>query len=91
MSEDVDFKIQVNNFENFTKSRLSKELKDFRSHIQSEIGLAALTIGEQIVRNEGRYLHIEIGYPTIFSSNTNLRPHILLEFTVSILNLECQV
>jgi len=83
MSEDVDYKIQVNNFENFTKSRLSKELKDFRSHIQYKIGLTALTIGEQIVRNEGRYLHIEIDYPTRFSSNANLRPHILLEFTVS--------
>lgn len=83
MSEDVDYKIRINNSESFTRSRLSKELKDFRNHIQSNLGLTNLTLGEQIVRNEGRYLHIEINYPTIFTSNANLRPHILLEFTVS--------
>src|SRR5215204_6588681 len=36
MSEDVDFKIQIKNGnENLSKSRLLKELKEFRSHLQS--------------------------------------------------------
>lgn len=87
MSEDVDFKIQIKSTQDFSKTKLLKELKEFRSQIQSKLKLTGLNIGETKVRNEGKYLYIEIYYPNIFPSNAGLRPHILLEFTVSDVHL----
>lgn len=87
MSEDVDFKIQIKSTQGFSKTKLLKELKEFRSQIQSKLKLTGLNIGETKVRNEGKYLYVEIYYPNIFPSNAGLRPHILLEFTVSDVHL----
>ncbi|HDV6634245.1 TPA: nucleotidyl transferase AbiEii/AbiGii toxin family protein [Legionella pneumophila] len=84
MSEDVDFKIQPKQIEiPFSKTRLLKELKQFRTYIQSQLNLAGLSASEPIVRNEGRYSRIDLTYPSSFETNEGLRPHILLEFTLS--------
>ncbi|HGT2644511.1 TPA: nucleotidyl transferase AbiEii/AbiGii toxin family protein [Legionella pneumophila] len=85
MSEDVDFKIQLKQTTvHFSKTRLLKELKEYRSYIESSLNLMAeLTAGEPIVRNEGRYSKIELSYPSSFEANAGLRPHLLLEFTLS--------
>ncbi|HAT2138277.1 TPA: nucleotidyl transferase AbiEii/AbiGii toxin family protein [Legionella pneumophila] len=84
MSEDVDFKIQPKQTEiPFSKTRLLKELKQFRTYIQSQLNLDGLTASEPIVRNEGRYSRIDLTYPSSFETNEGLRPHILLEFTLS--------
>ena len=88
MSEDVDFKIQVKNSgENYSKSKLLKELKQFRSDLRFRLMLPGLIVGEPKVRNEGQYSKIEICYPSVFPLSTNLRPHVLLEFTVSNIRL----
>jgi len=42
MSEDIDFKIQIKNNKNFSRSRLIKELKEFRSQIKSSLVIAEL-------------------------------------------------
>src|SRR5262245_51374669 len=61
MSEDIDFKIQIKNTAmNFTKTRLMKELKEFRSHIKSKLILTDLITSEVVVRNEGQYSRIEL-------------------------------
>jgi hypothetical protein len=84
MSEDVDFKIQPKQTETpFSKTRLLKELKEFRAYIKSKLNLSALIASEPIVRNEGRYSRIDIIYSSVFLANSGLRPHILLEFTLS--------
>lgn len=91
MSEDVDFKIQVKpTHENFSKSRLLKELKEFRSYIQAKLTFSNMTTGESRVRNEGQYSRIEIEYPSLFQSKTDLRPYVLLEFTVSEVRLSIE-
>jgi predicted nucleotidyltransferase component of viral defense system len=88
MSEDVDFKVQLKKTnENFSKTRLLKELKDFRSHIKSKLTLPGLTANEPIVRNEGQYSRIELNYISAFPASAALRPHILLEFTLSNIHL----
>ena len=46
--------------------------------------------GDPRVRNEGQYSRIEVVYPSLFPSNTNLRPHVLLEFTVSDVRLSIE-
>lgn len=88
MSEDVDFKIQFKNRgKAFSKNLLLKELKQFRSLILSKLIIADLTLGQPIVRNEGQYSRIEINYSSAFPATTSLRPHILLEFTLSDIRL----
>jgi predicted nucleotidyltransferase component of viral defense system len=88
MSEDVDFKIRVKKSDIiFSKTRLMKELKQFRSQIKSKLILPGLVAHEPIVRNEGQYSRIEINYPSAFPASTGLRPHILLEFTLSNIRL----
>lgn len=84
MSEDVDFKIQAREMgAGFSKSRLLKELKEFRAQINSSLMLPGLITGTPVVRNEGKYSRIEMNYPSVFPVSTRLRPHILLEFTLS--------
>ena len=84
MSEDVDFKIQVKQRDaGFSKSQTLKELKKFRAQINSSLMLPGLVTGIPVVRNEGKYSRIEMNYPSIFPVNVGLRPHILLEFTLS--------
>lgn len=91
MSEDVDFKIQIKQTnENYSKTRLLKELKEFRSHIQSKLIFPNMITGDPRVRNEGQYSQIEVVYPPLFPSNTNLRPNVLLEFTVSDVRLSIE-
>jgi len=82
MSEDIDFKIQLKNKEeNFSKNRLLKELKKFRTQIMESLNLPNLTVSDSAVRNEGQYLRAELTYPVLFTGNDTLRPHLLLEFT----------
>ncbi len=88
MSEDIDFKIVFkNNGVLFTRSRLLKELKKFRSQIMFSLALPDLTISDIVVRNEGQYLRAELTYPALFTGNDSLRPHLLLEFTLSNIRL----
>jgi predicted nucleotidyltransferase component of viral defense system len=91
MSEDVDFKIHLkSNANNYSKSKILKELKEFRSYLRAQLMLLGLNVGEPMVRNEGKYSRIEINYPSAFSFNTQLRPHVLLEFTVSNIRLSSE-
>ncbi len=84
MSEDVDFKIHAKYVTaNLSKTRFLKELKQFRAEIMSKLVLTEFVINEAVVRNEGKYLRVELGYPSSFSFIEALRPHILLEFALS--------
>lgn len=82
MSEDIDFKIQLKNTsDTFSKSRLLKELKKFRTQIMESLTLPDLMVSDSAVRNEGQYLRAELAYPALFTGDNILRPHLLLEFT----------
>lgn len=88
MSEDVDFKIQTKEAAKiFTQSRLLRELKKFRSQIMSALILPDLAVGQTAVRNGGRYLRVDLNYHSLFSASETLRPHLLLEFTLSNIRL----
>jgi len=90
MSEDVDFKIQRKpTTDNFSKSHLLKELKAFRLELQSKFSIPNLIASDPVVRNEGKYSRVEFTFPSVFTLNDNLRPHILFEFTLS--NIRCDV
>jgi predicted nucleotidyltransferase component of viral defense system len=81
MSEDVDFKVQLKIGENFSKSRLKKELKEFRSLVRSTLILPDLAVTNDVTRNEGRYQQITLKYPYSFPIGSALRPDIKIEFT----------
>jgi predicted nucleotidyltransferase component of viral defense system len=84
MSEDIDFKIKAKFSScNLSMSQLLKELKKFRTQIISSLSFPDLSIIDSAVRNEGKYLRVDLAYPALFSSNEILRPHLLLEFTLS--------
>ena len=81
MSEDVDFKVQLKISENLSKSRLVKELKEFRSHIRSKLVVPDLLVTNDYARNEGRYQQVTLKYPHSFPVGGALRPDIKVEFT----------
>ncbi len=90
MSEDIDFKIQIKNNETFSRSRLIKELKDFRAQIKSSLGVLGLTTIEDVARNEGKYQRVILQYPYTYPINPTLRPDLLLEFTLSDIRLSVE-
>lgn len=89
MSEDIDFKIQVKNKNAFlSKSKMLTELKKFRLKIMLTLNIPDLMVHNTAVRNEGKYSRMLLSYPSLFPVNDALRPHILLEFTLSDVHLE---
>ncbi len=66
-----------------------KELKAFRLELQSNFTIPNLTASYPAVRNEGKYSRVEFFYPSAFTQNATLRPHILFEFTLS--NIRCDI
>lgn len=71
MSEDIDFKIQLKSrSETFSKSRLLKELRKFRTKIVESLILPDLTIDDSAIRNEGQYLRAELTYPAFLQMLT---------------------
>lgn len=87
MSEDVDFKIQLKINEKLSRSRLIKELKEFRSQIVSSLLQPTFSIVEDVARNEGKYSRLILNYPYSFPVKNVLRPNIMLEFTLSEIRL----
>lgn len=83
MSEDVDFKVQLKTSEKFSKSRLKKELKQFRLLIRSRLLLPNLLVTNDFCRSEGRYQQITLQYSRSFPINSTLRPDIKVEFTLT--------
>jgi hypothetical protein len=90
MSEDIDFKVQIKNNEKFSRSRLIKELKEFRAQIKSSLAIPGLTVTENVARNEGKYQHVTFQYPHTYPLSPALRPDILLEFTLSDIRLSVE-
>ena len=90
MSEDIDFKIQIKNNENFSRSRLIKALKEFRVQIKSSFIVPGLTPIEEVARNEGKYQRVILKYPHIYPISPTLRPDLLLELTLSDIHLDIE-
>jgi predicted nucleotidyltransferase component of viral defense system len=90
MSEDIDFKIQIKNNQNFSRSRLVKELKEFREQIKSLLVITGFATIENVARNEGKYQRVILKYPHTYPISPTLRPDLLLEFTLSDIRLSIE-
>jgi hypothetical protein len=53
----------------------------------SKLKIEGLIAETPIVRNEGQYTRLNLGYASTYTANITLRPHILLEFTLSKIRL----
>jgi predicted nucleotidyltransferase component of viral defense system len=83
-SEDIDFRVITPSVELFSKTQQSKILSTFKKEIVRSLRLHFDINDEQISANNGnKFVAIELNYPTYFTLADALRPHILLEFTVS--------
>jgi predicted nucleotidyltransferase component of viral defense system len=83
-SEDIDFRVITPSVELFSKTQQSKILSTFKKEIVRSLRLHFDINDEQISANNGnKFVAIELNYPTYFTRADALRPHILLEFTVS--------
>lgn len=90
MSEDIDFKIQIKNNQNFSRSRLIKELKEFRQQIKFSLLVIGLETTENTASNEGKYQRVILKYPHTYPISATLRPDLLLEFTLSEVRLSTE-
>ncbi len=77
MSEDIDFKIQIKNNQNLSRSRLIKELKEFRKQIKSSPGITWLETIENVARNEGKYQRVILKYPHTYPISSALKSNLL--------------
>ena len=83
-SEDVDFKVIALSLQQLSKTQQSKMLSSFKKEIVRSLSVHFDIRQEQISANNGnKFVAIELNYPTYFTRTDALRPHILLEFTVS--------
>ncbi|HTI12801.1 MAG TPA: nucleotidyl transferase AbiEii/AbiGii toxin family protein [Puia sp.] len=83
-SEDVDFRVIAPSLRNESKSKQKKILSDFKETVIANLK-TAFQINENKVfaRNGNQFVALEIDYPTLYPRADALRPHILVEFTVT--------
>ena len=83
-SEDVDFRVIAPSLEGLSKTKQARILSAFKKEIIRHLRENFDINEEQITANNGnKFVAIEINYSTFFTRADALRPHILLEFTVS--------
>jgi hypothetical protein len=83
-SEDIDFKVITPSLMQFNRTQQIKILSTFKKEIVRKLREHFDINDEQVTANNGnKFIAIEINYPTFFTRENALRPHILLEFTVS--------
>ncbi|MDD3371506.1 MAG: nucleotidyl transferase AbiEii/AbiGii toxin family protein [Alphaproteobacteria bacterium] len=77
-SEDVDFRVIVSS-EHQTRKALSK----FKNSVLEKLKTDGIPIDDAHVRarDENRFFSIDVDYPSYFSLDTALRPHIQIEIT----------
>jgi hypothetical protein len=87
-SEDVDFRVITPSLRNESKSKQKKILSDFKQTIIASLKTAFQIKEDKVfARNGNQFVALEIDYPTLFPRADALRPHILVEFTVTGLSL----
>jgi len=80
-SEDIDFRLIVDNLDAFSTSKLRKMLSCFKKHIKTSLE-NHFEILDIVARDANRYMTFYLAYPTVCDPEEVLRPHIKLEFTL---------
>lgn len=91
MSEDIDFKIKYkHSAQTISKSKFSNILRSFKKQISTALHSLSLSVENVVSRNEGRYYKAELKYNSVFATPSILRPHLLVEFSISDVRLEME-
>lgn len=77
-SEDIDFRVIASDAQ-----RTRKNLSAFRKSVVTQLKEGGFSVDDDNVRarDENRYFSIDLNYPSYFSSELALRPHIQIEVT----------
>ena len=87
-SEDIDFRLILPEQTSLSRSAQRRLLSKIRNHVQEVITqLFPPNAVKSKSRDENRFFSIEVKYPSVVDPSQALRPHVLLEFTVSTLAL----
>jgi hypothetical protein len=87
-SEDIDFRVITSSLVQKSRSEQKRLLSAFKHAVIAELRTTFQVDDAHIMaRNENRFFSVEINYPTSFDPSTALRPHILVEFTITDLAL----
>lgn len=87
-SEDIDFRVITSSLAQKSRSEQKRLLSAFKHSVIAELKTAfQMDEAYIMVRNENRFFSVEINYPTSFDPSIALRPHILVEFTITDLAL----
>ncbi len=83
-SEDIDFRVIVPDLKNESRSKQRKILSEFKRAVTDVLQkTAGIDMANIFARNENQFVAFEINYPSYYPPETALRPHILVEFTVT--------
>ncbi|MFT4093035.1 MAG: nucleotidyl transferase AbiEii/AbiGii toxin family protein [Niabella sp.] len=91
-SEDVDFRVQTNLLDGKSKSQQRKLLSDFKNALVTHLRTQFTIDDDKVMAWDGNhFFSIELDYPTLYAQSEVLRPHLLIEFKLSVLMLDAQV
>ena len=84
-SEDIDFRVMALSLDDLSQSRQKTKLSNLKNSIFSYLKrhFPRLQNEHLTARNANRFFAVDLIYPTQFDRAAALRPHVLLEFTVS--------
>lgn len=87
-SEDVDFRIIAPHGLTDSRSKQKQRLSTLKNTLfDLLIKELSLPAKRTFARNENRFFAIEFDYPTVYPKEQALRSHVLIEFTMSSLNI----
>jgi hypothetical protein len=87
-SEDIDFRLVDPALAFLSRNERRKHLSVLKQLIHDAITKHFLNGGNQIkARDENRFFSFEVEYPSQFTPSEALRPHVLIEYTVTDLSL----
>lgn len=88
-SEDIDFRVIGPGLEGLSLSKKRAKLSELKKAVFSHFKAAfpGLEDKDLTARNGNQFFAINLNYPTLFDRTDALRPHVLVEFTITTLML----
>ncbi len=90
MSEDIDFKITLSDLMlHANKSLLRKKISEFKQEIFNALANFGFIVHPEKIRSRDNnsYTNIVLDHSSFFENTVSLRPHLMLEFTLSKLRI----
>ncbi len=86
ISEDIDFKITTTDQgKALSNEKLKRELTAYHNAMLALLETNGLQVNQEalLAANDRKYFQVQLNYPSFYESSLTLRPHLLIELTVS--------